>query len=225
MRRAFLGSSIVLYGGGFLVTLLLVRWFGAPALRYTPGPWDEISTWTGTGREAAIGTMAGVAVVVAGLVGRRFAAALRAMEQEFAAFFSWNPSWGDLFLLAATSSLAEEAFFRGLLQPWLGLHLASLLFAACHPPLSRRLLLWTPFALAMGYLLGWLFEVSGGLLIAPTLAHFTVNLLNLRIITGRTGARPDGIPFAEPTRLSPSPGTETDPPDPDRSRELDHNDL
>ena len=203
LRRLFLLSSIVFYGGGFLVTWLVTTWSSRPDLRLATGPWGELSTWTGVGQQAAIGTAAGLAVVLVGLLGRQVLPALREMEREFAGFFSWKPGWGDLLLLAVTSSVAEEAFFRGLLQPWLGLHITSLVFAICHPPLSRRLVLWTPFALAMGYLLGWLFESSGGSLVAPILAHFAVNLLNLRLITRTTGGE-DGMPFAEPTPLSPS---------------------
>lgn len=84
----------------------------------------------------------------------------------------------SVLVLAATSSIVEEILFRGALQPELGLVWASLLFGLVHFPMERRLLAWTPFAVAMGFLLGWQAEVTGGL-VAPMVTHFLVNAVNL----------------------------------------------
>lgn len=113
----------------------------------------------------------------------------------------------DAALLASGSALGEEALFRGLLQPWLGwlvaarlfghpdaasttgIVLGSLLFGALHAPVVRELRPWTLFAIALGFVFGILFDWSGSLL-APVVAHFTINFLNLR----RIAALPDPGP-------------------------------
>ena len=87
-------------------------------------------------------------------------------------------------LLAALSGVAEEAFFRGALQPRVGLLGASLLFGLAHFAPRRELLPWTFFSFAVGLLLGILFEATGNLL-APVTAHFLINAVNLRILALR----------------------------------------
>ncbi len=84
--------------------------------------------------------------------------------------------------LALVSGIAEEAFFRGALQPQVGLVAASLLFGAAHFVPRRELLPWAFFAVAAGFLLGWLFDATGSL-IAPIVAHAGINGVNLRLLT------------------------------------------
>ncbi len=86
--------------------------------------------------------------------------------------------WG----LALLSGVAEEALFRGALQPWLGFWAASLLFGLAHFVPRRELLPWTGFAVLAGFGLGWLFETTGNLA-APITAHIAVNGINLRRLT------------------------------------------
>ena len=86
------------------------------------------------------------------------------------------------WLLALVSGIAEEAFFRGALQPQVGFVAASLLFGAAHFVPRRELLAWTFFAIAAGFLLGWLFAATGSL-IAPVAAHVGINGVNLRRLT------------------------------------------
>ncbi len=92
---------------------------------------------------------------------------------------------GRAWALALTSGLAEEAFFRGALQPRVGLAAATLLFAAVHFVPVPKLRSWALFALAAGAVFGALFEATGDLL-APALAHVVVNGLNLRWLGART---------------------------------------
>ncbi|MCA9539983.1 MAG: CPBP family intramembrane metalloprotease [Myxococcales bacterium] len=87
----------------------------------------------------------------------------------------------EIFGLAIASALAEEMFFRGFLQPLIGLEASAVVFGAAHVPWRRSLIAWTFAALAMGYVLGWMFEARGNL-IAPVLAHFTVNYFNLHAL-------------------------------------------
>ncbi len=82
------------------------------------------------------------------------------------------------FALALLSAVAEEALFRGTLQPMFGIYITSLLFGLLHIGPKPFYLLWTVFAIGMGFLCGWLFEFRNGLP-APVALHFTVNYLNL----------------------------------------------
>jgi len=84
----------------------------------------------------------------------------------------------DAMLLALASGLAEEMFFRGALQPAVGLVWSSVLFAACHFLPRRELVLWSLFALVMGFALGGLYLWTGHLA-APIAAHVVINAINL----------------------------------------------
>lgn len=98
----------------------------------------------------------------------------------------------EILVLALLSGIAEEAFFRGALQPVTGLVLASLLFGLLHAGPGRIFIPWTVFAIGTGFLLGFLFEARGSLA-APVATHFTVNLINLnRICRAGKGSGPEG---------------------------------
>jgi membrane protease YdiL (CAAX protease family) len=84
----------------------------------------------------------------------------------------------DAVLLALASGIAEEMLFRGALQPSVGIFWASLIFGACHFLPRRELMLWSVYAVAMGFAFGGLFEWTGQLA-APIAAHVVVNGINL----------------------------------------------
>lgn len=90
----------------------------------------------------------------------------------------------DCVVLAAASGLAEEALFRGALQPLVGWVAASVLFGLAHFVPRRELLPWVGFTLAAGFGLGWLYEATGNL-VAPVVAHAGVNAVNLRLLSKR----------------------------------------
>ena len=109
------------------------------------------------------------------------------LEQELRRVFLPCTSWWLLFL-AIVSSAAEEVIFRGLLQPNLGFVLTSILFGAVHFVPRATLFPWTLFALVAGFVLGWLFEETEGL-IAPVIAHSMVNSINLMVLQYRSHGR------------------------------------
>jgi membrane protease YdiL (CAAX protease family) len=94
-----------------------------------------------------------------------------------------QPKW-QVVVLAAASSLAEEIFFRGALQPHLGIWLTAAVFGIVHYPFHEKLIAWPVFAFAAGLLLGYECRWTGSLL-APVLTHFVINLCNLWRITNR----------------------------------------
>ncbi len=93
-------------------------------------------------------------------------------------------SAGETLLLALASGIGEELFFRGALQPVVGLLPASLLFGVAHLVPSWPLALWSLFACGAGLLFGMLFQHTGNLL-APVVAHVAVNALNLHWLVRR----------------------------------------
>lgn len=95
----------------------------------------------------------------------------------------------DAWLLALASGMGEEMFFRGALQPQVGLVAASLLFGAAHSLPRRELVLWSVYAVVMGLGLGALFEWTGQLA-APMAAHVVVNGINLPRLAGRPKPEP-----------------------------------
>jgi membrane protease YdiL (CAAX protease family) len=97
----------------------------------------------------------------------------------------------ECILLALASGVGEEAFFRGALQPRVGLVLASLLFGAAHFVPRRGLVVWSAFSVAAGFLLGGLFAWTGNLL-APITAHVGINAVNLRLLTLEFGREEGG---------------------------------
>jgi uncharacterized protein len=103
-----------------------------------------------------------------------------ALQSEFRSLLGLLPD-GDIFLLAFLSAVAEEAFFRGAMQPTIGLVATSLVFGAMHLPVTKRFIPWTIEATALGFLLGALFWATGQLA-APLAAHFTINYENLHFV-------------------------------------------
>lgn len=130
--------------------------------------------------DIALGVGAGLAVVVLWRVTAQGFQWAQEMEGEFRAVLGRLTS-GEIFALAFMSAFAEELFFRGFLQPQIGLEWAAIAFGLVHLPYRWQLVPWTLSAIAMGFAFGWMYEVRG-LLVAPFLAHFTINYFNLHTI-------------------------------------------
>src|SRR5215210_3638066 len=108
----------------------------------------------------------------------RLLPALRKVSDELAPRLVDGARRWDLVLVSAFSGVGEEAFFRGALQPMLGLVVTSILFGALHVGPDRRYLAWTLWAIGAGFLFGFLYERTGGLL-APMSAHVLHNAATL----------------------------------------------
>ena len=90
-------------------------------------------------------------------------------------------SSSEVTLLAVASGLAEELFFRGAMQPVLGLLLTSLIFGALHVGPKGVFLAWASWAFVMGLAFGSIFELTG-VLWGPVLAHVWINQRNMAFI-------------------------------------------
>jgi membrane protease YdiL (CAAX protease family) len=129
---------------------------------------------------ATAGAATGLAFV---LLSRPFlrARAMAAFRTEVRAAIG-RPGPGTILVLAASSAIGEELLFRGALQALLGFWPTALIFALLHGGGARRLLGWTLFAGLAGLALGQLAAWTGSLL-APIIAHATVNQLNLEALS------------------------------------------
>ncbi|HSI03467.1 MAG: lysostaphin resistance A-like protein [Myxococcota bacterium] len=125
----------------------------------------------------------GVMVVLSRLSTAKFAWAAN-LADEFRSVLAGVERRGVL-PVALFSALAEEALFRGLLQPSLGLWLTAAIFGVLHIGPTPRFAPWTVMAFGAGLLFGGLFAWSGNI-VAPFLAHFFVNYLNLRYLVPHT---------------------------------------
>ena len=159
------GSSIALYQGSLPERIVGV----APA------------------RDVLLGAGAGAGLVLVSWLMAVAVKPLREIILELQTIFK-DLSPSRVVLLAVLVGCAEEILFRGVLQPALGLVATSLIFGLIHIFPTLRLFPWTLFAIGAGFLLGWLYESTGGLL-APTVAHILVNGTNLLLISRRPGRR------------------------------------
>jgi membrane protease YdiL (CAAX protease family) len=131
-----------------------------------------------------LGVAVGLVLVTLSRQATEHTQAGRALAEELSALVG-PLSTGRALGFALASGLAEEAFFRGALQPRVGLVAATLLFGAAHYVPRPGLRAWSLFALAAGAVFGALYQWTGDL-IAPALAHVVVNGLNLRWLAERT---------------------------------------
>jgi hypothetical protein len=177
-RTPLLRLAVIAYGLLAAISLAWNGWAGRPWAYLDASASARGVDWSG---DLAAGLAAAVAVIA---VSQQITARTRwgaALAEELARAI------GPLTLfecaaLAALSGFAEEAFFRGALQPRLGWLGASAVFGLAHFAPRRTLWPWTGFALAAGLLLGALFAATGNL-VAPIAAHAAINAVNLRLLT------------------------------------------
>ena len=144
--------------------------------------------WPGSLIKLAIGIGAGIFVGVSVALISRILIRFPRWKKLFSGFkkILGHLDKKDAFILALMSATGEEAFFRGLLQPWLGIPFTSFLFAVLHAPQifnkeseeTSDFALWPWFALIIGIMLGWLAQYTGTW-ISSAVAHMVINYLNL----------------------------------------------
>lgn len=162
---------------------LVWAWLGDDRLA-----WELDAAWM-TGPYAArllvsltLGLALGVVVVA---ITRRLVARMkwaRELHRELGAIVG-ELSPREITWVALLSGFAEELFFRGAMQPVLGLWLTSLIFGAVHVGPKRVFVVWSLWAFVMGVLLGAIFELTG-VLWGAVLAHVWINQRNMRFIKG-----------------------------------------
>jgi len=127
--------------------------------------------------DLAIGLAVGLVIVGLGHLAHATFAPVRRLSDEIRRLLP--PLTGSaIVVLALTSGVAEELFFRGMLQPTVGFWATVVLFSVVHGFFIRRFWAWMIFAAIAGIVFGGLVLMLGTLL-APTVAHCTINGLNL----------------------------------------------
>jgi uncharacterized protein len=145
-----------------------------------------------------VGTATACGTVALSVLLYRVVPALRKLSDELAPRLVDHANKGDLVLVSVFSGVGEEAFFRGALQPVLGLVATSFLFGALHVGPDRRYLVWTLWAVSAGFLFGFLYEWTSGLL-APMTAHVLHNAATLLFWKRSRRKRPRALGGAEDT--------------------------
>ncbi len=188
-RDGFVRMALLFYGVMGCVALFWRMWTPGASILH-PGAQVEAAV----GLETALGAglvMGGVALAVSELL-TRFSSLGEALADTLGEGLI-GLGRADAVLLALASGIGEEMFFRGALQPAVGIVWASLIFGACHFLPRRELALWSLYAVVMGFAFGWLFETTGHL-VAPIAAHALVNGVNLPRLARRAEAKRAAAP-------------------------------
>ena len=88
----------------------------------------------------------------------------------------------EILVLATSSAIAEEVFFRGCVQAHLGVLPTALLFGAVHGFFRGVLLPWSLFAFVLGLVWGMMARYSGSLT-PGIVSHFLINAVNLYLLS------------------------------------------
>jgi hypothetical protein len=168
------GALVVASGGWGLAR-------GNADLYHHPHPGLALGPVTGILVGIVSGIVVGVLVVAASRHAVRRWAWARTLHVEFRQIFGPLRT-RDVLFFALVSALGEELFFRGALQPTIGLAASSVVFGLLHLGPTRRFAPWTGMAIAMGFVLGGLYWLTGNL-VAPVVTHLFVNFSNLQYIS------------------------------------------
>ncbi len=170
-EKKFLKLSRLFYGGMIVFGLISIWWF-----RKLP-PWHG-SLWGKDPLMAfswGLGFALGVVLCWAALA--HYFSFLQRFEKSFAEIIQ-GFSARTCLELAILSGIGEELIFRGLLQPYFGIWITSILFAVVHAPLKKEWLPWPLFALVIGGCLGWGLKITQSMAF-PIAAHIGINFIHL----------------------------------------------
>jgi len=164
--------------------LMVVAWIASEALALN-------TSWGDPGRDIVIGLLAALGlaainyILLERLPANWVVDGVRAVYRELLVPLFARVSRPGIVLIGIAAGIGEEWFFRGVLQPTLGLVPASILFGLAHVG-GSRMLAFGVWATAMGFALGALAIATGGLL-APIVAHGVYDIVALEYI--RRGAQ------------------------------------
>src|SRR5215210_4414572 len=169
MRRRFVSLAAVFYAALLSAAVVLngVRRDG-----------DAFALGDSMPFSLASGTVTACGTVALSIFFYRLLPVLHRLSDELAPLLVDGAKGRYLVLVSVFSGVWKKNFFRGALQPVLGLVLTSLLFGVIHVGPDRRYLVWSLWAVAAGFLFGFLYQWTGGLL-APMTAHVLHNAATL----------------------------------------------
>lgn len=170
-KKQFLTLTILSSSGLALVALLLNRWLAGEYLLFPVVPsWRAVGLAVG----AALLLMAVVSLLVR--FDRVFMPNIIEKLRQLAPLLT-GLSWAERIVISVLAGFGEELFFRGFLQPRIGIAAASVIFGALHALTFGYFLL----AAAMGFYLGWLLQHTGNLLV-PMAVHSLYDIFALHLL-------------------------------------------
>jgi uncharacterized protein len=145
--------------------------------------------------DTALGAGVGVVVVILSQILDRTTEWAKRLTSEFTKILGHLRPW-QVLVFALWSGIAEEIFFRGFLQQVLTVKVlsfeggaiaavvvTSLIFGGLHlGPDFRKFWPWTAMAAVLGLVFGAMYLYTGNV-VAPIVAHFTINFFNLYFMT------------------------------------------
>ncbi len=186
MNRSRLVVAGVAYG---LLALVGLAW---SAIRGDATPWDTDDAWLRWEPSArlAVSVLLGLAIAALTVASTRWLVRRARWAQQLHGELRGvlGPLDGiEIAGYALFSSVAEEVFFRGAMQPALGLTLTSVIFGAVHVGPSRGFRVWPVWAAVMGLIFGATVALTG-LLHGAVIAHFLINYENLHFLNSHDSA-------------------------------------
>jgi membrane protease YdiL (CAAX protease family) len=161
---------------GVISAAIAMAWRNESPFVY-PTAWLSLPSPMNHAYSLAIGCAFGALVVVATRVLVVRYAWARNLHRELRPI-ARTLSASSICLLALFSAFGEELLFRGLLQPWIGLWLSTLLFAIVHQLRGPSRWVWVAWAGLVGLMLGLILEATGSL-VGCIAAHVIINWVNL----------------------------------------------
>ncbi|MEQ1877002.1 MAG: CPBP family intramembrane glutamic endopeptidase [Bdellovibrionia bacterium] len=149
---------------------------------WTDPPWFGPGVWL----NAALGSLPPLAF--AAFATSSFAIKRSPMRRIFEMFsrsevgnFIRTTSWPLFLVVSITAGIAEELLFRGILQPYSGNLLGSVVFGILHALTPGYFVIAT----AMSLYLGWIYEWCGGFLFVPAAIHALYDFVALLLYKRR----------------------------------------
>lgn len=178
LRLSLSGWVVLAYGAlGVLGATLSVAFGGSP---FTRAAWLEMTPTEGVVASLVLGACGAVLALIVTRVLVRRARWGRALHEALRPLVSGRDD-STLWLMALTSGVGEEIFFRGFLSVTVGIWLSSLAFGALHQVRGAGRIGWAASAFAMGLFFASLYALTGQL-VGCIVAHAIVNAVNLRYL-------------------------------------------
>lgn len=143
-------------------------------------PMTGESFWGTMFLDSVIGISIGLVVVV---ISQMISARSNAMKDLGKDFYKviQNLKKEEIFFLAFFSSVGEEYLFRGIIQGYAGVVIASILFGILHIAPGEKGRVWSLFAMIMGLIMGLAYEWRQNIFV-PIWIHFVVNYFNVLLL-------------------------------------------
>ena len=130
--------------------------------------------------DSLIGVAVGIVVVLISQIVTKKSKALQDLGHELGMLIG-KMRLQEIFFLAFFSSVGEEFLFRGIIQGYGGLIIASVVFGILHTAPGKKGVAWSVFALIMGFVMGLEYMWRKNIL-TPIWTHFIVNFFNVYLL-------------------------------------------